>query len=52
MGGELLKYIVDVIVALVAGAALFAYWVANRKRIAAETVGRAEEQGSYPRQRL
>jgi ribonucrease Y len=46
MGGELLKYLVDVVVALVAGAALFAYWVANRKRIAAETVGRAEEQAS------
>ena len=27
-----------------AAAAVFAYWVANRKRIAAETVGRAEEQ--------
>src|SRR4051812_31019095 len=46
MGGELLKYLVDVVVALVAGAALFAYWIANRKRIAAETVGRAEEQAS------
>src|SRR3954463_7284721 len=46
MGGELLKYLVDVVVALVAGAALFAYWIANRKRIAAETVGKAEEQAS------
>src|SRR5579862_2355170 len=29
---------------LVVAAAVFAVWVANRKRIAAETVGRAEEQ--------
>jgi ribonuclease Y len=29
---------------LVVAAALFAVWVANRKRIAAETIGRAEEQ--------
>src|SRR5829696_4417123 len=46
MGGELLKYVVDVAVALGAGAAVFAFWVANRKRIAAETVGRAEERAS------
>ena len=32
-----------VITAIVAGT-VFAYWVANRKRIAAETIGRAEEQ--------
>jgi ribonucrease Y len=44
MRGELLTYFIDFIVALVAAAAVFAYWVANRKRIAAETVGRAEEQ--------
>src|SRR2546426_7883542 len=29
---------------MVAAAAVYAVWVANRKRIAAETVGRAEEQ--------
>jgi ribonucrease Y len=46
MGGELLKYVVDAAVALGAGAAVFAFWVANRKRIAAETLGRAEEQAS------
>ena len=39
-----LGYLVNVLVTLVAAAALFAVWVANRKRIAAETVGRAEEQ--------
>jgi ribonuclease Y len=34
----------NLVVTLVAAAAVFAVWVANRKRIAAETVGRAEEQ--------
>jgi ribonuclease Y len=32
------------VVAVVAAAAVLAWWVANQKRIAAETVGRAEEQ--------
>jgi len=36
--------LIDFLVSLVAAAAVFAVWVANRKRIAAETVGRAEEQ--------
>jgi len=36
--------IIDFLVSLVAASAVFAVWVANRKRIAAETVGRAEEQ--------
>jgi ribonucrease Y len=36
--------LINLIVTLVAAAAVFAVWVANRKRIAAETVGRAEEQ--------
>ena len=35
--------LIDFLVSLVAAAAVFAVWVANRKRIAAETVGRAEE---------
>jgi ribonuclease Y len=38
--GLLLNFIVTV----VAAGAVYAVWVANRKRIAAETVGRAEEQ--------
>jgi ribonuclease Y len=46
MGGELLKYVVNAALALGAGVAVFAFWLANRKRIAAETVGRAEEQAS------
>src|SRR5438876_8018746 len=37
-------YLMDVLITLVTAAAVFAVWVANRKRIAAETVGRAEEQ--------
>jgi ribonuclease Y len=37
-------YLINVLVTLVTGVAIFAVWVANRKRIAAETVGRAEEQ--------
>ncbi|MBI2833595.1 MAG: ribonuclease Y [Acidobacteria bacterium] len=37
-------YVVNFLVTVVAATAVFAFWVANRKRIAAETVGRAEEQ--------
>jgi ribonuclease Y len=37
-------YLINVIVTVVTAGAVFAVWVANRKRIAAETVGRAEEQ--------
>src|SRR6478672_6829768 len=37
-------YLVNFVITVVAGVAVFLYWVANRKRIAAETVGRAEEQ--------
>ena len=37
-------YLVNVLVTVITAAAVFAVWVANRKRIAAETVGRAEEQ--------
>jgi ribonuclease Y len=36
--------LVDFAVSLAAAAAVFAVWVANRKRIAAETIGRAEEE--------
>jgi ribonucrease Y len=38
------KVIVPAVVTIVVGAAMYAVWVANRRRIAAETVGRAEEQ--------
>ena len=36
--------VINLIVTVVAAAAVYAVWIANRKRIAAETVGRAEEQ--------
>ena len=36
--------VVPAIVTAIVGAAVFTAWIANRKRIAAETVGRAEEQ--------
>jgi ribonuclease Y len=38
------NFIVPAAAALIAGGIAFAIWIANRKRIAAETVGRAEEQ--------
>jgi ribonucrease Y len=39
-----LGLLINVIVTVVVAAAVYAVWVANRRRIAAETVGRAEEQ--------
>jgi ribonuclease Y len=42
--GLYLGYLINLIITLVGAMAVFAYWVANRKRIAAETIGRAEEQ--------
>jgi ribonucrease Y len=36
--------LLNFLVTLVAGALVFVLWVANRKRVAADTVGRAEEQ--------
>jgi len=41
-----LKYLLDVAIVLVGSGAMFAWWVANRKRIAAETVGRAEQEAA------
>src|SRR5262245_9660028 len=35
-------FVLNVLVTLVTAAAVFAVWVANRKRIAAETIGQAE----------
>jgi len=37
-------YLFSVVLAIVTGGAMFGMWLANRKRLAAETVGRAEEQ--------
>src|SRR5438132_1977697 len=42
--GLYLVLLIAFAVGAVAAGAVFLYWVANRKRIAAETVGRAEEQ--------
>ena len=39
-------YLIIVVVTLATGGAVFAAWVASRKRIAAETIGRAEEQAA------
>ena len=44
--GLYLVYLINVVITAAVGAAVFGYWVANRKRIAAETVGRAEEQAA------
>ena len=44
MPGFPLTYIFDFLIAFAGASAVYAYWVANRRRIAAETVGRAEEQ--------
>ena len=38
--------LINLLVTLVAGALVFVAWVANRKRIAADTVGRAEDQAA------
>lgn len=46
VSGQVLKYILDFLVAFAGAAAALAWWIANRRRIAAETVGRAEEQAS------
>jgi len=40
----ILGYVVNAVITVVAATAVYAVWVANRKRIAAETVGGAEEQ--------
>jgi ribonuclease Y len=39
-----LGYIATFLITVVAATAVFFVWIANRKRIAAETIGRAEEQ--------
>jgi ribonuclease Y len=44
MSSQVVTVIVAAAVTAVVAAAAFAVWVANRKRIAAETIGRAEEQ--------
>jgi len=41
---QYLEYLINATITLALGAAVFGWWVANRKRIAAETIGRAEER--------
>src|SRR5690606_3693680 len=41
-----LSLILDVLVGLAAGGAVFAWWLATRKRLAAETVGRAQAEAT------
>jgi hypothetical protein len=38
VSGHLLTYSFDFLIAFAGAAAVFAYWVANRKRIAAESI--------------
>ena len=40
----IVEYLICAVVALVAAGAVFLAWIGSRKRIAAETIGRAEEQ--------
>jgi ribonuclease Y len=42
--GLYVVYLISFFISAVGASFVFLYWVANRKRIAAETVGRAEEQ--------
>ena len=44
MLSDFAKIIIPAFVAAIVTGAMFALWVANRKRIAADTIGRAEEQ--------
>jgi len=46
MGGLAAGYLIDFLVALAAASAVFGVWLANRRRLAAETLGRAEQQAA------
>ena len=39
-------YVVNAVITVVAAAVVYAVWLSNRKRLAADTVGRAEEQAA------
>ena len=41
---QYVEYLINAGITITLGAAVFGWWLANRKRIAAETVGRAEER--------
>ncbi len=42
--GLYLGYVINLAITAIVAVAVFSYWLANRKRIAAETIGRADEQ--------
>jgi ribonuclease Y len=42
----IVEFLICAVVALVAAGGVFAFWLASRKRIAAETVGRAQEEAA------
>ena len=44
--GLYLVYLVNIAITLAAAAAVFSYWIATRRRIAADTIGRADEQAA------
>ena len=44
MLSDFAKILIPAVIAAIVSGTMFAVWVANRKRIAADTVGRAEEQ--------
>ena len=44
--GLYLVYVINFVITAVTATAVVAYWIASRKRIAAETIGRAEEQAA------
>ena len=47
MGGDFsIANLITMIVAVAAPVAAYLYWLSTRRRIAAETVGRAEEQAA------
>ena len=45
-GTTYVVFVINALITAVVGAMCVAVWLANRKRLAAETVGRAEEQAS------
>ena len=44
--GLYLVYLINFVITAAVAASVFAYWLASRKRIGAETIGRAEEQAA------
>jgi len=50
MGGDgSVGYVITIVVAVAAPVAVYLYWLSSRRRVAAETIGRAEEQAARTR---